>query len=124
MIKGIEHTAIASSNPAALAQWYEDTLGFVINYRGKTAFFVKAPDGTMLEIITAEGDAGPNSMKTPGLRHLALTTEGFEAEYERLKSLNVTFLTEAEVRSGNKVVFFSDPDGNILHLIERGTPMA
>ncbi len=124
MIKGIEHTAIASPDPAALAQWYEDTLGFVINYRGKTAYFVKAPDGTMIEIITAEGDRGPDAMKAPGMRHLALTTVGFEAEYERLKSLNVTFLTEVEVRSGNKVVFFSDPEGNILHLIERGTPMA
>lgn len=124
MIKGIEHTAIAAKDPAALAQWYEETLGFVINYRGKTAFFVKAPDGTMLEIITAEAEGGPNEMKSAGLRHLALTTVGFEAEYERLKSLNVKFLTEPEIRSGNKVIFFADPEGTILHLIERGAPMA
>ncbi len=124
MIKGIEHTAIASPDPAALAQWYVDTLGFVINYKGSTAYFVKAPDETMIEIIGAEGARGPDAMKAPGLRHLALTTVGFEAEYERLKSLNVTFLTEAEVRGGNKVVFFSDPEGNILHLLERATPLA
>ena len=124
MIKGIEHTAIAASNPEALAEWYQATLGFVINYRGKTAFFVKAPDGTMIEIITAEGGRGSDEMKAPGMRHLALTTVGFEAEYDRLKSLNVKFLTEAEVRSGNKVVFFADPEGNILHLIERAAPMA
>ena len=124
MIKGIEHTAIASHDPAALAQWYEETLGFVINYRGKTAFFVRAPDGTMIEIISAEGGRGSDDMKAPGLRHLALTTQGFQAEYERLKSLNVTFLTDAEIRSGNKVVFFTDPEGNILHLLERAEPMA
>lgn len=123
MINGIEHTAIATPEPASLAQWYVDTLGFEINYRGKTAFFVKAPNGTMLEIITSEGDAPASTMKTPGLRHLALATTGFEAEYERLKSLNVTFLTEAETRSGNKVVFFTDPVGTILHLIERAEPL-
>lgn len=123
MIRGIEHTAIAAKDPAALAQWYVDTLGFVINYRGKTAFFVKAPDGTMLEIIAADGGGGPNEMKSAGLRHLALATEGFEAEYERLKSLKVDFLTEPEIRSGNKVIFFADPEGTILHLIERGEPL-
>jgi len=123
MIKGIEHTAIAAKDPAALAQWYVDTLGFEINYRGRTAFFVKAPDGTMLEIITAESQGGPNEMKSAGLRHLALATQGFEAEYERLKTLDVRFLTDPETRSGNKVVFFADPEGTILHLIERGEPL-
>lgn len=123
MINGIEHTAIATPDPASLAQWYVDTLGFVINYRGKTAFFVKAPNGTMIEIITSEGDAPQAAMKTPGLRHLALATTGFEAELERLKSLDVAFLTEPEIRGGNKVVFFTDPVGTILHLIERAEPL-
>lgn len=122
MIKGIEHTAIASADPGKLAQWYEDTLGFVINYKGSTAFFVKAPDGTMIEIIPSEGERGPGSMKSPGLRHLALTTEGFDAEYERLKGLGVEFLTEPQ-RGKNSVVFFADPEGNVLHLLERETPL-
>jgi hypothetical protein len=27
------------------------------------------------------------------------------------------------IKGGNKVVFFRDPDGNLLHLIERETPL-
>jgi glyoxylase I family protein len=123
MIQGIEHSAIASPDPAALAQWYVDTLGFVINYRGSTAFFVKAPNGAMIEIIPAEGVRGPNTLKSPGLRHLALTVTDFENAYATLKRKNVTFLSEPQESKGNKVVFFTDPEGNILHLLQRATPL-
>ncbi len=75
IIRGIEHTAIASPQPAQLAEWYVETLGFAVNYRGSSAVFVKAPDGTMIEIIQAEGGAAPATSKTPGIRHLALTVE-------------------------------------------------
>jgi glyoxylase I family protein len=124
MIKGIEHTAIASANPAALAEWYVNTLGFVINYRGSTAFFVKAPDGTMVEIIPSEGERGQHMMKSPGLRHLALTVTDFDAVHQSLKAKEVNFLTEPSESKGTKVVFFTDPEGNILHLIQRATPLA
>ena len=35
VIKGIEHTAIAAADIAALAEWYVKTLGFVINYSSR-----------------------------------------------------------------------------------------
>lgn len=123
MIRGIEHSAIASANPAALAEWYVETLGFVINYRGSTAFFVKAPDGSMIEIIPAEGERGGNTLKTPGLRHLALAVTEFEAVYAGLQAKGVQFLGEPLYAKGNKVVFFTDPEGNYLHLLERETPL-
>jgi len=123
MIRGIEHTAIATPDPAALAQWYVDTLGFVINYRGSTAVFVKAPNGSMIEFIPAEGDPGPNTLKSPGLRHLALLVDDFEAQYARLQRKGVHFIGEPSESKGNKVVFFTDPEGNILHLLQRATPL-
>ena len=47
MVKGIEHTAIASPEPERLAQWYVEHLGFAINYQSKNSrtVFVKAADG-------------------------------------------------------------------------------
>jgi glyoxylase I family protein len=123
MIRGIEHTAIASPDPASLAQWYVDTLDFVINYRGTTAFFVKAANGSMIEIIQAEGEGTPHGMATPGLRHLAILVENFEPVYARLVQKKVRFLTEPAEKGGNKVVFFTDPEGNILHLLERRVPL-
>jgi len=123
MIKGIEHAAIAARNVEGLAAFYVQTLGFEINHRGKSAIFVKAGDGSMIEIIPADGDSSEATPKTPGLRHLALTVTGFEAECERLAAAGVTFLEPPLIKSGNKVVFFRDPEGNILHLIERPEPL-
>ena len=123
MIHGIEHAAIAAQDVERLANFYVQTLGFEINHRGKTAIFVKATDGSMIEIIPAEGPLAEATPKTPGLRHLALTVTGFEAECDRLTAAGVVFLEPPLIKSGNKVVFFRDPEGNILHLIERPEPL-
>ena len=66
MYKGLEHTAIASPDPLRLAQWYVDHLGFHINFEYAGNYFVKAPNGTMLEIIPSEGERAPRQMKSPG----------------------------------------------------------
>ncbi len=125
MIQGLEHAAIASPDPEKLAQWYVANLGFVINYfspASKTTF-VKAPNGSMFEIIASSGDRPAETMKTPGLRHLALVTTDFATDCARLKSAGVQFVTEPESKKGNSLVFFRDPDGNLLHLIQRETPL-
>jgi glyoxylase I family protein len=123
VIKGIEHTAIAAADTAALADWYVRTLGFRINYSSANATFVKAPDGTMIEIIRAEGERGSQSLKTPGIRHLALAVDDFESVYADLRAKGVSFAGEPQESKGNKVVFFTDPEGNYLHLLQRGTPL-
>jgi glyoxylase I family protein len=126
MVKAIEHTAIASADPHRLADWYVEHLGFVINYRSSRSktVFVKAPNGTMIEIIEAAHGTRPAAgMKDAGLRHLALIVEDFDAAHAKLKSEGVSFLTEPERASGNTVAFFRDCDGNILHLLHRETPL-
>jgi len=123
MYKGLEHTAIASPDPRRLAQWYVDHLGFHINFEYAGNYFVKAPNGTMLEIIPSEGERVPQEMKSPGIRHLAIAVDSFDAAHEDLKAKSVNFLTEAFTTQGNRLVFFSDADGNIVHLIEREKPL-
>jgi glyoxylase I family protein len=123
MFKGLEHTAIASPNPERLANWYRDTLEFVINFVYDGNYFVRAKNGSMLEIIPSEGDRGPQKMKDPGLRHLAVEVEDFDAAHALLRSKGVKFLTEAYENQGNRLVFFEDADGNILHLISRPKPL-
>ena len=123
MFKGLEHTAIASPNPRALAEWYVQNLEFRINFEYDGNFFVRASNGSLLEIIPASGERGPNNMKDPGIRHLAVMVEDFDAAYQRLRDRGVQFLTEPYVNQGNRLVFFSDGDGNILHLIHREKPL-
>ena len=47
----------------------------------------------------------------------------FDAVYQRLQSKSVSFLTEPEKKGGNSLVFFTDLDGNILHLLQREKPL-
>ena len=88
MVKGIEHTAIASPDPHKLARWYVEHLDFVINYQSANSktTFVKASDGSMIEIIESKGaPAAAPDMKAAGLRHLAIAVTDFDAVYERIK---------------------------------------
>jgi glyoxylase I family protein len=126
MVTGIEHTAIASPDPLRLAQWYVDHLDFAINYQppNSRTVFVKAADGSRLEII--ESNAAPRpaqAMRDPGLRHLAIAVTDFDAVRSRLEARGISFLTAPETVAGNTIVFFADCDGNLLHLLHRETPL-
>ncbi len=118
MYKGLEHTAIASADPEVLAAWYEKYLGFPICHRYGGNVFVKAPDGTMLEIIPGDGDRPPNEMKTLGIRHLAISVEDFDAAHEDLKSKGIEIENLVNA-GGNRLAFFRDIEGNICHIIHR-----
>ena len=123
MFKGLEHTALASPDPLKLANWYVEHLGFHINFSYAGNYFVKAANGTMLEIIPSEGERGPQKMKDVGIRHLAIAVDDFDTAHAELKRMNVKFLGEPYETQGNRLVFFADCDDNILHLITRETPL-
>ena len=123
MFKGLEHTAIASPNPRALAEWYAENLEFRINFEYAGNYFVRAQNGTMLEIIPSEGERGSNNMKDPGIRHLAIDVEDFDAGLETLKAKGIPVVAGPFENQGNRLVFFADLDGNLLHLISRPKPL-
>lgn len=123
MFLGLEHTAIASPDPARLAGWYVEKLDFRINHVYDGNYFVRAADGSMLEIIPSQGARAPQQMRDPGIRHLAVSVGDFDAALNELRRRGVDFLGEPYVNQGNRLVFFSDHDGNILHLIQRERPL-
>jgi glyoxylase I family protein len=123
MFSGLEHTAIASPSPMKLAQWYVDHLEFRINFEYDGNYFVRAANGAMLEIIPSEGQRGEQKMRDPGLRHLAIEVKDFEGAYAALRGRGVNFVGEPYVNQGNRLVFFTDCDGNLVHLIQREKPL-
>ncbi len=123
MFVGIEHFAIASPDPRALAEWYVSRLDFQINYKYAGNYFVKAKNGFMIEVIPAQGDRNEATRQTPGLRHIAIAVDDFDAAHAELQRKGVTFDGDAYTNQGNRLVFFQDPDGNLLHLIEREQPL-
>lgn len=121
MIKGIEHIGIAAKDSTALKNWYMDIFGMtVVSDNGKGGYFIAAPNGVQIEIYpaNAEGDRSYDNL-TSGLRHIAFLVEDFDGEYERLKTKNVNFVGEPVVKEKFSNLFFKDPEGNLVHIIER-----
>jgi glyoxylase I family protein len=123
MFLGLEHTAIASPDPRRLAQWYVELLGFHLNFEGNGYYFVRAANGGMLEIIPSEGSRAENKMKDPGLRHVAINVSDFDAAWAALRDQGVNFHGEPYLNGPNRVVFFTDCDGNFVHLVQRPRPL-
>ena len=121
MFLGIDHTAIASVNPARLAQWYADHLEFQIVSENQGKYFIRAQNGTLLEIIPGKGEPASPDMTALGVRHFALLVKDFEGARDRLRRANLEFITDAITipELDLRVIFFRDLDGNILHLIQR-----
>ncbi|MBV8072295.1 MAG: VOC family protein [Acidobacteriaceae bacterium] len=123
MFNGIEHFAIASANPQRLAEWYATTLEFEITFEYAGNYFIEASNGGLIEIIPAEGEAPQSAMRTPGMRHIAISVDDFDAARQQLAAQGVRFEGDPYVSSGNRLVFFRDPDGNLIHLIQREKPL-
>jgi glyoxylase I family protein len=127
MFQGIEHLAIASPNPENLAHWYADHLGFHINYSYAGNYFVRAANGAMIEIIPASNSLSAPQViannKDAGFRHLAIAVEDFDAGVAHLKAKGVQMVGEPFETQGNRLAFFNDADGNLIHLIKRPAPL-
>ncbi|MCC6445350.1 MAG: VOC family protein [Armatimonadetes bacterium] len=127
MIKSIEHLAIASDDSTALARWYCDILGFkmLFSYEKDRTYFIGIPGAGTLEIILSNGSPRvAHAPKDPGFRHLALEVDDFDATYNDLKARGVAFEEVITTPDGARLVFFPDPDGNMLHLIWRKNPFS
>ena len=127
MYRGIEHIAICAEDTEKLAQWYVDTFGFEVCYKNSKTpptLFVKQLGGSMIEIMPADGARPERGDKSPGIAHLAIAVDDFDASYEDLKAKGVNFTGEPKEASGGvKVVFFTDPEGNLIQTIYRPNPL-
>jgi len=123
MFTGIEHFAIASPNPKQLADWYVSHLEFEITFEYAGNYFIEAKNGGLIEIIPAEGERIASAMRTPGMRHIAIAVDDFDAAYQQLKEQGVKFEGEPYTNDGNRLVFFKDADANLIHLIHRETAL-
>jgi glyoxylase I family protein len=120
----VEHLGLPARDPAALKEWYCRVLGAELVYdNGKTppAYFLRMADGLMLEIY--EGDFALKETadnKLNGFRHLALRVDSIEAAKNLLLERGVKFPELPKpAGGGGRVLFFSDPEGNLLHFVER-----
>jgi glyoxylase I family protein len=118
-----EHLGLAASDPPALKDWYIRVLGarlLIQLSQSPPAFMLEFSGGLWLEIYAAESTAGPLGNKVAGWRHLALRVENIESARNQLAALGVRFDEPVKPAGGaGRILFFSDPEGNLLHLAER-----
>jgi glyoxylase I family protein len=62
-------------------------------------------------------------MRDEGIRHLAIQVSDFDAAHAALQAQGVNFTGQPYVNQGNRLVFFTDCDGNFVHLIQREKPL-
>ena len=118
-IKGVEHVAIATTNPQNLATWYIQHLNFVLVLDTGATVYIKSPNSVILEFVKADNTPALPQIRDAGLRHLAFAVNNLEAAHAQLKSAGVEFEPAPILLPGMRLFFFRDPEGNYLHLVER-----
>ena len=124
-MKALEHAAIFADDQEALVDWYCTTLGFELISKGDlgnqlTYYFLGLPGGALLEILPSNKKS--RSKKVPddaGIGHLAFLVEDFEGMCQSLREKGLDLGTVGERPDGTKLVFFPDPEGNLLQLVYR-----
>jgi len=120
----VEHLGLPALDPAALKTWYVDVLDAKLVFdNGQTpaSYLLALPGGWMIEIYpgnTSSPDTANNSLA--GFRHLALRVASIEAAQAELEKKGVTFPDPSRAAvGGGRVLFFRDPNQNLLHFVER-----
>ncbi|WP_088102049.1 VOC family protein [Halalkalibacter urbisdiaboli] len=125
-VKKIEHVGIMVSNMEASIAFYRDIIGLelfdrldlengvVLGFLG----FANAKE-TVVELVEIKDGAFAEEGR---VHHIAFTVENIEAEIERLKGLNVTFINEniSTLPNGSNYIFFYGPDQERIEFFEPG----
>ena len=122
----VEHVGLAARDPVALSEWYQRALGGELFFRCENGgrpptVFVRLAGGLTLEIYPANRSGGEASDNlSPGWRHLALQVPSIASARAGLEARGVSIVEPVKpAGGGGQVLFFADPEGNLLHLVER-----
>ena len=119
---GIDHPAVAAEDVEKLTEWYCDVLGYEIYARTeKPVYIIKAPDGTFIEVMPKDDRSRPErTVCTPGWSHLALRVSDMDQAIAELDKFNVPWDgPEFEAVGGGRIRNFSDPEGNMVQIVQR-----
>ena len=121
---GIDHPSVAANDVEQLADWYCDVFGYEKWFRHeKPVWMLRAPDGTLLEIMPKDDTARPERTTwTPGWSHIALRVKNINDAVAFLDAKGVIWGGEViNAIGGGKVRNLFDPDGNMVQILERPT---
>jgi glyoxylase I family protein len=144
MIRGIHHVAVHVHNLERMVKFYQQAFGFevvgdqfswsdsdmldqILDVRGTAARGAMLRAGTCyLELFQFSAPA-PESTRPlrpsdKGYTHFCVDVTDIEHEYERLKTLGMTFGHPLPIDAGHvKTVYGRDPEGNVIEIQQTAT---
>lgn len=117
------HIAVITRNMEEMERFYTQTLGLPVTKRWDDAGIIFVDVGsTQIELIgrgTVEGETQPHAVgQGVGINHIALQVIDTDAAFEELREKGVSVLREPSNFQTIRIAFFTDPDGNVLELVQ------
>jgi len=116
----LDHVTIQVEDIPRSIKFYTEKLGFVVNEKTRdNDEYASVECGNAIIDLYGKGSLRQlRQGKETGLVHIALKIKDFDATCEELIRRGVEFHIKAffQPKSGRKIAFFKDPDGNILHI--------
>ena len=125
----LEHLGLSAAASATLKDWYVAVLGArVVFDNGQTppTYLLAMPGGATIEIYPGDFSLKETANnKLNGWRHVALRVNSIESAKSALERRGVRFTEPIKpAAGGGRVLFFQDPEGNLLHFVERAAKAA
>jgi glyoxylase I family protein len=123
LFAGLDHAAIAARDPAGLADWYCEMLGFRAlsdNGKPRPTRLLAGSGGGMIEMMPDDETPPPGrELFDRGISHLAIRVSDLEAALTHLRRAGVEVAEPVPAAGGGRVASFNDPEGNVLQVVER-----
>jgi len=122
---GWDHVHLRTTDPEAMAQWFESMLGAEVirsMQQGKPRIDLKLGGANIFIAPVAPSDGVNVAPVTPyrGLDHFGLAVSGIDAAAAELKKKGVEFTREpTTVRPGVRICFLRGPEGVSIELLDR-----
>ena len=124
----ITHTSVFVSDQAKALDFYTKTLGFVKKhdrrageFRWLTVVSPDNPDGTELLLepdVNPIAQAYQKGLFSQGIPAASFGVDDIQADYERLKSLNVVFTMSPKQMGEATIAIFDDTCGNLIQIMQ------
>ncbi|OLS38459.1 VOC family protein [Bacillus sp. MRMR6] len=124
--KKIDHVGVMVRDIDSAIKFYQDVVGMELKNKFKhtdeslTLAFLgfNGSDETELELIQGYNDNLPEEGK---VHHFAVTVDDVEAEFERIKGLDVTLIDQAitTLPNGYRYFFVHGPEGEWVEFFQR-----